>query len=77
MWTWVKEQAMNLIQAKYIASIVRGLLRALGGVIVGLGLGSEEVDQFIIAAEPVITGLLLILIGQILSFMDKAEKKDG
>lgn len=59
---------------KYVASTVRGLLRALGGALVMYGIPQNMVDPFLASAEPVAVGAAILVLGQVMSFMDKKKQ---
>jgi len=57
----------------FVGSIIRHLLTALGGALVGLGVAEADVNQFILASQPVLAGVIMYALGQGLSLV-KAKK---
>lgn len=55
-------------------SIVRHLLTAVAGALVGVGVTEPVATNFTQAAEPVLGGVLLYAIGQVWSIFDKTKK---
>jgi hypothetical protein len=55
-------------------SIVRHLLTAVAGALVGVGVAEPAATDFVNAAEPVVGGILLYAIGQVWSIFDKTKK---
>ena len=54
-----------------LGSVVRHLLTAVAGALVGVGVAEPAVADFTQAAEPVVGGLILYALGQIWSIFDK------
>lgn len=55
-------------------SIIRHLLTAVAGALVGVGVAEPAAADFTQAAEPVVGGILLYAIGQVWSIFDKTKK---
>ena len=55
-------------------SIIRHLLTAVAGALVGAGVSEPAATDFTQAAEPVVGGLLLYAIGQVWSIFDKTKQ---
>ena len=54
-----------------LGSVVRHLLTAVAGALVGAGVAEPAAADFTQAAEPVVGGLILYAVGQIWSIFDK------
>jgi hypothetical protein len=54
-----------------LGSVVRHLLTAVAGALVGVGVAEPAAADFTQAAEPVVGGLILYAVGQIWSIFDK------
>lgn len=54
----------------FIASIVRNLLQVVAGALVAYGVSSQDANAWVLASEPVITGLALYVIAQAWSFLN-------
>jgi hypothetical protein len=54
-----------------LGSVVRHLLTAVAGALVGVGVAEPAAADFTQAAEPVVGGLILYALGQIWSIFDK------
>lgn len=57
-----------------IGSIVRHLLTALAGGLLGLGIEEAAATNLVEAATPVVSGALLYGIGQVWSIRDKKKR---
>jgi hypothetical protein len=61
-----------------LASIARNLLQVVAGVLVAHGVTHQEADAWVLASEPVVTGLFLYISTQVWSFLNiKALQKLG
>lgn len=60
---------------KYISSVVRHLLTGLGATLVALGVEHQDAQSFLLASEPVITGLAVYALGQGWSFINVSAIK--
>jgi len=58
---------MNIV----IASIVRHLLSALAGSLIAIGIADNDAHSFLLASEPVVTGLVIYVAAQAWSFAAK------
>lgn len=74
MFSWVKEKLVGAFAPKYVGALVRSLLQAAAGALALANLAPEVISKFTIAAEPVLTGLILYLISLAWSFAEKAKK---
>jgi len=54
-----------------LGSVVRHLLTAVAGALVGVGVAEPAAADFTQAAEPVVGGLILYALGQLWSIFDK------
>jgi len=54
-----------------LGSVVRHMLTAVAGALVGVGVAEPAAADFTQAAEPVVGGLILYALGQIWSIFDK------
>ena len=54
-----------------LGSVVRHLLTAVAGALVGVGVAEPAAEDFTQAAEPVVGGLILYALGQLWSIFDK------
>lgn len=71
---WIFGKLRGFFADKYVRSLVRGVLRIAGGVLVGYGFDNATVTALTIQAEPIITGAIMIIVGQLFSFADKAKQ---
>lgn len=72
LFDWIKEKFLN----KYARSLIRGLSRSIGGYLAGIGVASPEiVDSFTGSFEQVALGLVMMIVPQITSFMDKKNNQ--
>lgn len=61
---------------KYIQSAIRGLIYALAGSLVTLGiLSPEHQEAFTSLNTEVVVGLLIYILGQVWSFIDKRNNQ--
>lgn len=72
MIDWIR----GIFLSKYAKSLARGLARAAAGALMAIGtIAPEEIEVFSSAAEPIIAGLLIFLVTQLLSFLDKKKNQ--
>lgn len=64
----------SLFVSKYAASFARGALKAAGGFLLAIGLEPQVVEQFVSVSEPVLVGVMLFLVGQLMSFAEKGKR---
>ena len=70
MLDWLR----NLIAKKYLGSAARTLLAALSGALLYAELKPEVVQEFIKAADPVVSGLLAYGLAQFWSWLEKYKR---
>lgn len=56
---------------KYLASLTRGMFKVFSGVLLGIGLAPELVNQFSTSGQEVLIALIVFAIGQGWSWADK------
>jgi len=71
MFKQIKRRLFMKLLSPIVGSIVRHLTTAIGGYLVAIGIASHEVDQFLLASGPVLSGLLFYAIGQVWSLAEK------
>lgn len=71
MLDWIKKKFLD----KYTKSIVRTLVAALAGVLVGMGVDAETVAKFTEAANPVFTAAAVYAVAQLWSLLDKWQNQ--
>lgn len=73
---WIKEKLLGLFAPKYIGSVVRTLLAALAGVLISIGIPKESVDVFTSSADPILTGVIIYIVTQGWSLINKKAKSE-
>lgn len=72
---WVKEKILGLFGSKYSAAAVRHILSAVSGLLAGLGfLSPEQVQAIVTSLDPLVSGLVGMVVALLLSFLNKAKK---
>ena len=54
-------------------SVIRHLLTAASGGLIVVGVSEEQTQDFVHAAEPLVSGIALYLVGQVWSIFDKKK----
>lgn len=72
MFAWIKKQFLN----KYAKSLTRHLITAIGMWLVTQGFSEEAVAQWAGPTTEIVTGLLLMAIAQLSSWLDKKRNQD-
>lgn len=70
---WIVSKLGGLFAPKYIGSIVRAIIVAVGGALVSFGIPPEHVEPLKASLEPVLTGAVTIAVGLIWSFIQKKK----
>lgn len=73
---WALSKAKALLLNKYIFSLVRGLMKAASGFLLGIGVTQEQQQSL----ESVLVAVLLYLLGQLFSWAEartEMKKKPG
>ncbi len=73
---WLKEKIMLLFAPKYIGSVVRTLLATIAGLLISIGIPKESVDIFTNSADPILTGVILYIVTQGWSLLNKKTKSE-
>lgn len=68
---WIMSKLAGAVAPKYIGSLVRTLIIALGGALLSLGIPVEQVEQLKVALEPVASGAITIGVGLLWSLIQK------
>lgn len=74
MLSWIKERFVGLLAPKYVGALVRSILQVIAGALAVAQIAPEVITKFSLAAEPVLTGLIIYGISLAWSFADKAKK---
>lgn len=75
MFDWIITKLGTLFGSKYSKSIARTLAAVVAGVLLKAGIPEEVVTQFTLGLEPVIAGLIIYLLAQAASFLDKFKNQ--
>lgn len=71
MKDWIQKQLISLISPSLVSTLVRGLMKYVGGVLVGLGASGQAVDQFVDASTQILIGVIMYFISEGLSIAQK------
>lgn len=75
MFSWILDKVGALFGSKYAKSIARTVVAMLSGVLLSAGLPQEAVDKFALGFEPVLTGLIILALAQVASWVDKYKNQ--
>lgn len=70
---WIIAKISGVFAPKYIGSVVRAMIVAVGGALVSFGIPAEHVEPLKATLEPVLTGGITIAAGLIWSFIQKKK----
>lgn len=70
MINWIKE----LVLSKYLGSVIRGLMKALSGWLLFIGVHPEVVASFTDSGTTVAIAILTFAIAQLFSYLEKKRK---
>ena len=73
---WIFSKLGVFFAPKYIGSVVRAVIVALGGALVSLGIPAEEVEPLKATLEPVLTGAITIGLGLLWSLVQKKKHSE-
>ena len=71
MKEWFKRQLISLVSPSLVSTIVRGLMKYVGGILVGLGASGQAVEQFVDAGTQILIGVIMYFISEGLSIAQK------
>jgi hypothetical protein len=73
---WITSKLALLLGPRMIGKAVAALLGATSVFLVGLGIAPQEVQEFVKASEPVLTGLGGVVVSLVIGWLSTKKKAE-